>query len=74
MGAPVRGRASRAGAPLLSRGRYTRERPLRIDLHYPTDTDNRRTYEAVAAMWRANLGRRWKPITKSSRCSSMSAT
>ena len=35
---------------------YTRERPLRIRLHYPTDTDNRRTYEAVAAMWRANLG------------------
>ena len=35
---------------------YTRQRPLRIELHYPTDTDNRRTYEAVAAMWRANLG------------------
>ena len=26
------------------------------ELHYPTDSDNRRTYEAVAAMWRANLG------------------
>ncbi|HEV7432046.1 MAG TPA: peptide ABC transporter substrate-binding protein, partial [Steroidobacteraceae bacterium] len=35
---------------------YTREHPLRIELHYPTDTDNRRTYEAVAAMWRTNLG------------------
>ncbi len=35
---------------------YTRQRPLRIELHYPTDSDNRRTYEAVAAMWRANLG------------------
>jgi oligopeptide transport system substrate-binding protein len=35
---------------------YSRERPLRIELHYPTDTDNRRTYEAVAAMWRTNLG------------------
>jgi oligopeptide transport system substrate-binding protein len=35
---------------------YTRARPLRIELHYPTDSDNRRTYEAVAAMWRANLG------------------
>ncbi len=35
---------------------YTRQHPLRIELHYPTDSDNRRTYEAVAAMWRANLG------------------
>jgi oligopeptide transport system substrate-binding protein len=29
---------------------------LHIELHYPTDSDNRRTYEAVAAMWRMNLG------------------
>ena len=35
---------------------YSQQRPLRIELHYPTDSDNRRTYEAVAAMWRANLG------------------
>ena len=35
---------------------YSAQRPLRIELHYPTDSDNRRTYEAVAAMWRANLG------------------
>jgi oligopeptide transport system substrate-binding protein len=35
---------------------YSAQRPLRIALHYPTDSDNRRTYEAVAAMWRANLG------------------
>jgi oligopeptide transport system substrate-binding protein len=35
---------------------YTRERPLRLELRYPTDSDNRRTYEAVAAMWRSNLG------------------
>ncbi len=35
---------------------YSRQHPLRIEIHYPTDTDNRRTYEAVAAMWRANLG------------------
>lgn len=35
---------------------YSPQRPLRIALHYPTDSDNRRTYEAVAAMWRANLG------------------
>ncbi len=35
---------------------YSAQHPLRVDLHYPTDSDNRRTYEAVAAMWRANLG------------------
>ena len=35
---------------------YSTQRPLRVELHYPTDSDNRRTYEAVAAMWRANLG------------------
>jgi oligopeptide transport system substrate-binding protein len=35
---------------------YSRQHPLRVALHYPTDSDNRRTYEAVAAMWRANLG------------------
>ena len=35
---------------------YSAQHPLHIDLHYPTDSDNRRTYEAVAAMWRANLG------------------
>jgi oligopeptide transport system substrate-binding protein len=35
---------------------YGAQRPLRLELRYPTDSDNRRTYEAVAAMWRANLG------------------
>jgi oligopeptide transport system substrate-binding protein len=35
---------------------YGSGHPLRLELHYPTDSDNRRTYEAVAAMWRANLG------------------
>ena len=35
---------------------YSARHPLRLELHYPTDSDNRRTYEAVAAMWRANLG------------------
>jgi oligopeptide transport system substrate-binding protein len=35
---------------------YSAQHPLRVALYYPTDTDNRRTYEAVAAMWRANLG------------------
>ncbi|HMI36524.1 MAG TPA: ABC transporter substrate-binding protein, partial [Steroidobacteraceae bacterium] len=35
---------------------YSAQRPLHVELHYPTDSDNRRTYEAVAAMWRANLG------------------
>jgi len=35
---------------------YSAQHPLRIELHYPTDSDNRRTYEALAAMWRSNLG------------------
>ena len=35
---------------------YSAQHPLRVALYYPTDTDNRRTYEAVAAMWRSNLG------------------
>jgi oligopeptide transport system substrate-binding protein len=35
---------------------YSAQRPLRVALYYPTDTDNRRTYEAVAAMWHSNLG------------------
>jgi oligopeptide transport system substrate-binding protein len=35
---------------------YSAQHPLRVELYYPTDTDNRRTYEAVAAMWRSNLG------------------
>jgi len=35
---------------------YSARHPLHVEMHYPTDSDNRRTYEAVAAMWRANLG------------------
>ena len=35
---------------------YSARHPLQVELYYPTDTDNRRTYEAVAAMWRSNLG------------------
>ena len=35
---------------------YSTQHPLHVEMHYPTDSDNRRTYEAVAAMWRANLG------------------
>ena len=35
---------------------YSTDHPLRVELHYPTDSDNRRTYEAVAAMWLTNLG------------------
>ena len=38
------------------RAGYSAQHPLRVELYYPTDTDNRRTYEAVAAMWRSNLG------------------
>jgi oligopeptide transport system substrate-binding protein len=35
---------------------YSAQHPLKVALYYPTDSDNRRTYEAVAAMWRENLG------------------
>jgi len=35
---------------------YSARHPLRVALYYPTDSDNRRTYDAVAAMWRENLG------------------
>ena len=41
---------------LYAQAGYSAQRPLRAELHYPTDSDNRRTYEALAAMWRANLG------------------
>ena len=40
----------------LAAAGYGPQRALNLDLHYPTDSDNRRTYEAVAAMWRSNLG------------------
>jgi len=35
---------------------YGPDRPLQVELHYPTDSDNRYIYEAIAAMWRVNLG------------------
>jgi oligopeptide transport system substrate-binding protein len=36
---------------------YSKERPLRIELSYPTtNPDTRRVIEALAAMWRLNLG------------------
>jgi oligopeptide transport system substrate-binding protein len=41
---------------LYAEAGYSAAHPLRVALYYPTDTDNRRTYEALAAMWRANLG------------------
>ena len=41
---------------LYQQAGYSTQQPLHIELHYPTDSDNRRTYEAVAAMWRMNLG------------------
>lgn len=43
---------------------YSATHPLRIELHYPTDTDNRRTYDAVAAMWRSNLGAQVEPYNQ----------
>jgi oligopeptide transport system substrate-binding protein len=35
---------------------YGPHRPLQVELSYPTDSDNRYIYEAIAAMWRVNLG------------------
>ncbi len=43
---------------------YSATHPLRIELRYPTDSDNRRTYEAVAAMWRTNLGVEAEPYNE----------
>jgi oligopeptide transport system substrate-binding protein len=43
---------------------YSASHPLRIELHYPTDSDNRRTYDAVAAMWRSNLGAQVEPYNQ----------
>ena len=41
---------------LYAEAGYSRDKPLRVDLTYPTDADNRQNYEAIAAMWRVNLG------------------
>jgi oligopeptide transport system substrate-binding protein len=43
---------------------YSARHPLRVELRYPTDSDNRRTYEAVAAMWRTNLGVEAEPYNE----------
>ncbi len=43
---------------------YSATHPLKLELHYPTDSDNRRTYEAVAAMWRSNLGAQVEPYNQ----------
>ena len=43
---------------------YSTKHPLRVELHYPTDSDNRRTYEAVTAMWRSNLGAQVEPYNQ----------
>lgn len=43
---------------------YSASHPFRIELHYPTDSDNRRTYDAVAAMWRSNLGALVEPYNQ----------
>jgi oligopeptide transport system substrate-binding protein len=42
---------------LYAQAGYSADRPLRVELSYPTTTpDTRRILEAVAAMWRINLG------------------
>lgn len=42
---------------LYAQAGYSQQNPLRVELTYPTTTpDTRRILEAVAAMWRINLG------------------
>jgi oligopeptide transport system substrate-binding protein len=43
---------------------YSREHPLRLELRYATDSDNRRIFEALAAMWRSNLGAEIAPYNE----------
>jgi oligopeptide transport system substrate-binding protein len=43
---------------------YSTDHPLRVDMAYPTDTDNRQIYESLAAMWRVNLGAEVQPYNE----------
>ena len=47
---------------LYAEAGYSAQRPLRVELWYPTsDADSRRIVEAVMAMWRVNLGAEVQP-------------
>ncbi len=46
---------------------YSAEHPLRLPLVYPTGQDNRDLYDAIAAMWRVNLGAEVEPYNEEMR-------
>ena len=43
---------------------YSSTHPLHLTVTYPTDTDNRQIFEALAAMWRMNLGADIEPYNE----------
>jgi len=43
---------------------YSAAHPLRVQLFYPTSDDNRDMFDAVAAMWRMNLGAEVEPYNE----------
>jgi oligopeptide transport system substrate-binding protein len=43
---------------------YSAAHPLRVQLDYPTDEDNRDVYDAITAMWRTNLGAEIEPYNE----------
>jgi oligopeptide transport system substrate-binding protein len=43
---------------------YDAQHPLRVELVYPTDTDNKQIYDALIAMWKQNLGAEITPYNE----------
>ncbi len=43
---------------------YSRERPLRVQLDYDTSESSRDLFDAIAAMWRTNLGAEIEPYNE----------
>ncbi len=43
---------------------YSAAHPLRVQLDYPTGEDNRDLYDAITAMWHANLGAEVEPYNE----------
>ena len=53
-----------AARQLYAQAGYSPAHPLRVELLYNTDPDNRANYESLAAMWRANLGAEVEPYNE----------
>jgi oligopeptide transport system substrate-binding protein len=49
---------------LYAQAGFSPAHPLRVELLYNTDADNRANYEALTAMWRANLGAEIQPYNE----------